>query len=277
VAGAFCGDGTPNGSEQCDDGNSVNDDRCSNTCTTNNIPGQKSADVAVTKTVEPASVKNGQQALFTIHITNSGPDSAASTTVTDVLPSGLTFVSATTTAGIYNSATGLWSVGSMASGQSETLEIAATVTGTQGTTIINHVTIAIDPNIDVNFSNNAASATIAVATPGTSGGGNPSTGGDKMPTGGVTPQVAGASTEKLDLDEIQRQLDIIKQKISDIAAQIAKLPKGVLGATDVSTGACDNPLPEGMDDTGLLTMLQKLRNELCIPETAQAPTKPAKK
>ncbi|MFA6376177.1 MAG: VWA domain-containing protein [Candidatus Paceibacterota bacterium] len=277
VTGAFCGDGTPNGSEQCDDGNSANNDACSNTCTTNNIPGQKSADLAVTKTVDPATVKNGQETIFTIHVVNNGPDSAASTTVTDVLPAGLTFVSATSTVGIYVPSTGLWNIGDMAVNQTETLKITALVSGTEGTSITNHVAVEIDPKIDLNLSNNTADTTVVITTTGGGGGGgNPSTGGDKMP-GGVTPQVAGASTEKLDLDDIQRQLDTIKQKINDIAGQIAKLPKGVLGATDVSTGACDNALPEDINDTDLLTILQKLRSELCVPETAKAPTKPAKK
>lgn len=36
ITGPYCGDGIVNGSEQCDDGNSVNNDSCTNSCTFNN-------------------------------------------------------------------------------------------------------------------------------------------------------------------------------------------------------------------------------------------------
>ena len=40
----------------------------------------------------------------------------------------------------------------------------------------------------------------------------------------------------IDLDEIQRQINGIRDKVNDIANQINNLPKGILGATDVATG-----------------------------------------
>jgi len=52
--------------------------------------------------------------------------------------------------------------------------------------------------------------------------------------GKATPRVAGAA---IDLDEIQEQINKIRRQVNDIADQVAKLPKGVLGtAAMVNTG-----------------------------------------
>ena len=50
---------------------------------------------------------------FTITLTNAGPDTATGVQVTDLLPAGLTFVSATPSQGTYNPATGVWTVGTV--------------------------------------------------------------------------------------------------------------------------------------------------------------------
>ena len=52
------------------------------------------ADLAVTKTVSDATPNVGDQITFTVTLTNSGPDAATGVQVTDLLPAGLTFVSA---------------------------------------------------------------------------------------------------------------------------------------------------------------------------------------
>ena len=69
------------------------------------------ADLSVTKTVSNATPNVGDQITFTVTLTNSGPDAATGVQVTDLLPAGLTFVSATPSQGTYDSATGLWDVG----------------------------------------------------------------------------------------------------------------------------------------------------------------------
>jgi uncharacterized repeat protein (TIGR01451 family) len=108
-------DSTPNNS------NASEDDQASVTI---NPPV---ADLSLTKTVDNAGAGVGQLILFTVTVTNSGPSTAANVVVTDSLPSGLTYTSSTATQGTYNSSTGMWTIGSIASGGTATIQIAATV------------------------------------------------------------------------------------------------------------------------------------------------------
>ncbi|MCA9201868.1 MAG: DUF11 domain-containing protein, partial [Planctomycetales bacterium] len=84
-------------------------------------------DLSLTKTVDDASPAIGQNVTFTTTLTNAGPATATGVVVTDVLPAGLTFVSATPSQGTYDAATGLWTVGSLAPGATVTLQVTATV------------------------------------------------------------------------------------------------------------------------------------------------------
>ena len=69
----------------------------------------------------------GEDITFTIELTNDGPSDATNVDVEDVLPDGLTFVSATTTEGTYDQLTGLWDVGTVENEATKTLTIKATV------------------------------------------------------------------------------------------------------------------------------------------------------
>jgi uncharacterized repeat protein (TIGR01451 family) len=62
---------------------------------------------------------------FTIVAHNNGPDNASGVNVTDNLPTGYTFTSKSATAGTVNDRA--WTIGNLASGQSETLTLVATV------------------------------------------------------------------------------------------------------------------------------------------------------
>lgn len=54
-----------------------------------------SADLAITKTVAPQPAQVGDDLVYTVVVTNGGPDPAVDTTVTDVLPAAFAFDSAT--------------------------------------------------------------------------------------------------------------------------------------------------------------------------------------
>ena len=88
-----------------------------------------SADLSVTKTVDVSIPDVGTDVVFTIIVTNAGPSTATGVVVTDRLPSGFTYVSHNGI-GTYDPATGVWSVGTLAVGASQTLTITATVNDT---------------------------------------------------------------------------------------------------------------------------------------------------
>jgi uncharacterized repeat protein (TIGR01451 family) len=85
------------------------------------------SDLSLTKTVNNATPSFGQSVIFTITLSNAGPDGATGVAVKDLLPAGLGFSSYTATVGSYVSGTGIWTVGSLANGASATLQITATV------------------------------------------------------------------------------------------------------------------------------------------------------
>src|SRR6187551_2183192 len=58
-----------------------------------------SSDLRITKTDNPDPVNVGSTLTYTILVQNLGPDTATGVTVTDQLPKGVDFVSATATAG----------------------------------------------------------------------------------------------------------------------------------------------------------------------------------
>lgn len=86
-----------------------------------------SADLSLTKTETASPLFVGDDAVFDITIDNDGPDPASSIQVGDLLPAGLLYVSDTPSQGSYVPGTGVWSVGTLASGGSATLQITARV------------------------------------------------------------------------------------------------------------------------------------------------------
>ncbi len=89
-------------------------------------------DLSITKGVDDATPDVDQDVTFTVVVTNSGAAAATGVSVRDLLPAGLAFVGAVATQGTYDSASGLWQVGTVASAGSQTLTVTATVT-TPGT------------------------------------------------------------------------------------------------------------------------------------------------
>ncbi len=93
----------------------------------NVAPDCNNIDLKVVETVNATIAIVGQPVVFTIVATNNGPDNATGSLVTVKLPDGYTLVSNTSTIGTYDSTTGVWTIGSLNNGQSETLTIIATV------------------------------------------------------------------------------------------------------------------------------------------------------
>ncbi|WP_343585876.1 gliding motility-associated C-terminal domain-containing protein [Flavobacterium sp.] len=112
------------------------------------VPIPTSADLSLTKTVSNATPPVGSQVTFSIQVTNSGPQEANGVTVTDLLPSGYTYVSYSATTGSYNPATGLWTVGNMPISDSYTLQITAIVNASGNYTNSAEITASSQPDPD---------------------------------------------------------------------------------------------------------------------------------
>ncbi|MFJ5774457.1 isopeptide-forming domain-containing fimbrial protein [Streptomyces sp. NPDC093094] len=90
---------------------------------------EPAADLAVTKAADATTVTVGQTVAYRITVHNTGPNDATGVTVTDRLPDGLAFLSATGS-GSYDPATGQWTVGDLADGARTTLVLRAKATET---------------------------------------------------------------------------------------------------------------------------------------------------
>ena len=119
----------------------------------------QAADIAVSMAVSNPNPNLGSQTTFTITATNNGPNAGTGVTVTDLLPAGLAFFSATPSgATTYNSGTGLWTIGNLANGASATLTLVATAASTSGVTNTASRSGGAPP--DCNAANNSASQTV---------------------------------------------------------------------------------------------------------------------
>ena len=114
-------------------------------------------DLKVEKNVNKTEANVGTNVVFTITVNNSGPSKATGVEVLDVLPAGLSFVSATATEGAYNSGDGKWTVGDLPKDETETLTLTATVTQPGLLTNTAQVSAADQPDIDSTPNNNDGS------------------------------------------------------------------------------------------------------------------------
>jgi uncharacterized repeat protein (TIGR01451 family) len=116
------------------------------------------ADMGLGK-VGPASVFALGSVTYTISVTNLGPDSASGVVVTDTLPVGVTFVSASG-GGVNNSGVVTWSLGTLANGQVSTLTVTVTAPATSGS--LTNVALVSSSTSDLNLANNTAQVVTTV-------------------------------------------------------------------------------------------------------------------
>jgi uncharacterized repeat protein (TIGR01451 family) len=86
------------------------------------------ADLELRKDVNNSTPNLGANVVFTVVVTNRGPDNATGVTVEDILPSGLAYVSHS--GGAYVPGTGIWTIGALNVGATTSLQVTATVTNT---------------------------------------------------------------------------------------------------------------------------------------------------
>jgi large repetitive protein len=121
------------------------------------------ADLFMKKEVDNPRPEVGDEVTFTLTLENLGPTDAQSVVVDDVLPAGLEFVSANPV-GVYNDATGVWTVGTLAAGATTTLDIVAKVlepgSGSGPVSPSTNTATATSPTVDPNPGNNTGKSTV---------------------------------------------------------------------------------------------------------------------
>jgi len=109
------------------------------------------ADLSAAMTVTPQSPEPGNDVTINITAANAGPDTAQETNVDVDLPDGLTFSSAQTATGTYDSTAGVWTIDDFANGASATLTITATVDAeTHGQDLTVKATISATETVTTN-------------------------------------------------------------------------------------------------------------------------------
>jgi uncharacterized repeat protein (TIGR01451 family) len=180
---------------------SVRDGSVSRDCTVivNPVIQTQSADLSLTKIANPTTLLVNNLVVFTIVVSNDGPNTATGVSVSDVLPSTLTFNSAVATQGNYNSSDGVWTIGAINSLATASLLITARPNQTGTIVNIAEVTASSLPDPDSTPNNHNAneddqdSATITV----TAGGG-----GCTSNCGGGTPAlVCTPSSQTVPVDQ----------------------------------------------------------------------------
>lgn len=154
-------------------GSTPNINQISNTATVSSSqskPSKASVSNPVTYTVDLQVTKTLQSldapchagtcnATFLITVNNAGTSSVSSAQVTDILPAGLSFSSATATAGTYNGGTGIWNIPTIPAGGSSTLTLS-TIVQQIGSTIQNCANLTSSSPADSNSNNNSSCVSI---------------------------------------------------------------------------------------------------------------------
>jgi uncharacterized repeat protein (TIGR01451 family) len=120
------------------------------------------ADLSITKADAPDPVVAGSTLTYTLTVHNAGPNTAAAVNVTDALPSGVTFVSASASTGTCSgTSTVTCDLGSVANGATATITIV--VTPLAAGTLTNTATVQ-STSEDANRADNTSTATTTVTT-----------------------------------------------------------------------------------------------------------------
>ena len=124
------------------------------------LDDESDVDIEIIKNVSPQEASIGDQVTFQIIATNLGTTDAAGIEILDVFPSGMNFVSASVSAGLFNDSTLLWTIDELSSNQSETLTIIAQITSSSA--LINIASLSALNQPDRDTSNNEDDAEVTV-------------------------------------------------------------------------------------------------------------------
>lgn len=154
-------------------------------------PVIRDTDLQISKRAVPTCVEPGSRITYTVTVKNNGPIVATGVVVTDNLPLGLVFVSATPSQGTCNLLNPMTcNLGDIGVGLTATITIVETVPASPGVTSFTNRASVTGNEPDSNPTNNTAQATACLLVPG-----NPNTPvgpGDPFPTGVINDQKAGS-------------------------------------------------------------------------------------
>ena len=128
------------------------------------VANANSADMAIVKIGSPNPVTEGTLLTYTLTVTNNGPASATNVTVTDTLPSAVTYLSTSTTQGSCSEAGGTVTclLGPMANAATATISIL-TMPNASGI-VTNTATVSADQT-DPNLANNTSTQSETITAP----------------------------------------------------------------------------------------------------------------
>jgi uncharacterized repeat protein (TIGR01451 family) len=128
------------------------------------VRGGLYADLSISAQGSPTTAQQGQLITYSLTVVNSGPSTATDVTLTDAIPPGTTFVSASSSAGTCGTPDGTvtCTIGDLPLGASVSVTIAVAVLDMAGGSITNSPAVS-GSTIDANLANNSATVTTMVA------------------------------------------------------------------------------------------------------------------
>ncbi len=114
----------------------------------------EAADLFVDKTINTPSVGVENDLTYTIEVTNNGPNDSKGITLTETLPEGVTFVSASSTSFTQSENTLTFDLGDLSNGSSTAIDIKVTAPTT--TEVISSTTLVTSQTFDPNATNDIA-------------------------------------------------------------------------------------------------------------------------
>ena len=122
-------------------------------------------DLQLSMAVNDTTPEVGDDVVFTLTLTNAGPNMVSGAEVTALLPESLTYVSHEPTQGSYNAVSGLWNTPALNVSTTFALQITATVAeGYGGAVIANTASITHSSQADSDPSNNTATVHLTVSS-----------------------------------------------------------------------------------------------------------------
>jgi uncharacterized repeat protein (TIGR01451 family) len=135
----------------------LSDSNSSNNSATDTDTLTPQVDLSVSQTDNKTSIVPGTSNTYTITVTNNGPSTISSLTLTNAIPAGLLNPVFTPSSGTYNSSSGVWNGLTLASGNSVTITLEGTIDPTATGSISNIVSVSPPSGVsDTNSSNNTA-------------------------------------------------------------------------------------------------------------------------